>query len=242
MTMADYMNDSLKSAHLISVNYPGEPSLTNFDESYRLVDVDINTYNHYGLRVDNQVSLYQTITEKYHDIDHNPWPYYYTNKPFMNSEYGTGIDTYLCDQDAEFIRRVYLCGFTGLAAVPMTWDSQWDEQNVWHYYQNINDLMTGIQLDNENWKAGEPIVLTDGKIEGTLLTKSETGADSKIVGALANRTFNFCRSVDFHDLDSIKPAEIYRDSANFDVYDLSGPIEIKILDQITLLILSGTTL
>ncbi len=229
MEMADYMNDSLKSAHLISVNYPGEPSLTNFDESYKLADVDINTYNHYGLRVDNQAALYEIITERYHDLDDNPWPYYYTNKPFMNSEYGTGEDTYLCDQNAEFIRRVYLCGFTGLAAILMTWDSQWDEENVWHYYQNINDLMTGIQLDNENWKAGEPIVLTDGKIEVLYLRKGETGENSKIVGALANRTFNFwSHRMGFPcDLDSIKPAEIYRDSANFDVYDLSGPIEIK---------------
>jgi hypothetical protein len=229
LEMADYMNDSLKSAHLISVNYPGEPSLTNFDYSYYLADVDINTYNHYGLRVDNQAALYEIITERYHDIDHNPWPYYYSNKPFMNSEYGTGTDTYLCDQDAEFIRRVYLCGFTGLAAVPMTWDSQWDEQNVWHYYQNINDLMAGIQLDNENWKAGEPIVLTDNKIEVLYLRKGETGADSKIVGALANRTFNFWSQRLGHPCDSAeyKPIDEYLASQNFDVYDLSDPIEIK---------------
>ncbi len=75
--------------------------------------------------------------------------------------------------------------------MPMTWDDQNDILDLWHYYQNINDLMTGIQLDNENWFAGEPQVQNDKSVEMFYLRKGELGENTKIVGVVSNRTFNY---------------------------------------------------
>lgn len=51
--MADYMKDSLKTNHLISVSYAGEPNWFRGDHSYDLSSVDIMSFNNYQLAIDN---------------------------------------------------------------------------------------------------------------------------------------------------------------------------------------------
>jgi hypothetical protein len=109
----------------------------------------------------------------------------------MYSEYGTGTDVYLCDNNASFLHRICTSPFTGLAALPMTWDSQFDEQGGWHHLQIINDLMDGIQLDNEKWTAGIPMVQADNSVEVFYLRNNEEREDSKLIGAISNRTYNY---------------------------------------------------
>jgi len=185
-TMANYMNDSLQSNHLIAVNFPGKPDIANGDFSYFLDAVDIMTWNTYQLSIKNIETTYDDVI-KYQTIDDG----YNIHKPILCSEYGTGTDTYKCDQNAGFIHRICTGPFTGLAGMPMTWDDQNDVLDLWHYYQNVNDLMSGIQLDNENWFAGEPQVQNDKSVEMFYLRKGELGENTKIVGVVANRTYNY---------------------------------------------------
>ena len=189
--MAYYMKDSLKTNHLISVSYAGKPNWFRGDHSYDLSSVDIMSFNNYQLAIDN-------IEKSAEYIKHFQTDYFFSgesgkeiNKPFMHSEYGTGTGVYLCDNNASFIHRVCTGSFNGLASLPLTWDSQFDEQGGWSYYQNINDLMQGIQLDNENWSAAEVMVQEDKSVEVFHLRKGETGENSKAIGVISNRTFNY---------------------------------------------------
>jgi hypothetical protein len=212
-TMSDYMKDSLKTNHLISVSYAGEPDFSNGDDSYRLSNVDIMTYNNYQLAITNietiagKVAKYQMADP---DGEHN------IHKPFMNSEYGTGSRVYLCDNNASFIHRISTSPFTGLATLPMTWDSQFDEEGTWHYLQKITELMEGIPLDNENWKAGDPIIRAGSKLEIFYLRKGEVGPHSKMIGAISNRTYNYWTQSLGGDCDSIysRPDTLYRSAQN----------------------------
>ncbi len=116
--------------------------------------------------------------------------------------------------------------------MPMTWDDQNDVLDFWHYYQNINDLMTGIQLDNENWFAGEPQVQNDKSVEMFYLRKGELGENTKIVGVVSNRTYNYWTQGIGSPCDSsvYDPSPIettYGEATNFEVSDLSQNIKFK---------------
>lgn len=188
LIMADFMKDSLgMSEHLISVNYAGEPDYYNNDLSYYLVDVDIMTYNEYSLHINQTFKTYKTVSEKYHKYGTD----FYGNKPFMNSEYGTGAKTYLCDNNTGFLHRICETPFTGLAGVALTWDYHYNEADTWQHFKHVNDMMAGIPLDAENWRAGEAMVQDDKSVEVMYLRKEETGEESKIAGVIANKTFNY---------------------------------------------------
>ncbi len=114
--------------------------------------------------------------------------------------------------------------------MPMTWDDQNDILDLWHYYQNINDLMTGIQLDNENWFAGEPMVQNDKSVEMFYLRKGELGENTKIVGVVSNRTYNYwtqgigspCR-----DTSNNPEIDIYDEFSNYESSDLHQNIKLS---------------
>lgn len=225
--MANYMNDSLQTNHLIAVNFPGKPDIEGGDFSYFLDAVDIMTWNTYQLSIKNIETTYDDVI-KYQTIDGG----YNIDKPILCSEYGTGLDTYLCDQNAGFIHRIFTGPFTGLAGLPMTWDDQNDVLDLWHYYQNINDLMSGIQLDNENWFAGEPQVQNDKSVEVFYLRKGELGENTKIVGAVSNRTYNYFTQRDTGAVcnDTIQEIEdnpIYLEPLDYELSDLNQNIKFK---------------
>ncbi len=226
--MANYMNDSLQTNHLIAVNFPGKPDIEGGDFSYFLDAVDVMTWNTYQLSIKNIETTYDDVI-KYQTIDGG----YNIDKPILCSEYGTGTDTYLCDQNAGFIHRICTGPFTGLAGVPMTWDDQNDVLDFWHYYQNINDLMTGIQLDNENWFAGEPMVQNDKSVEMFYLRKGELGENTKIVGVVSNRTYNYWTQGIGSPCDSsvydpeFASEDIYAEPLNLESSDLSQNIKFK---------------
>jgi hypothetical protein len=236
-TMSDFMKDSLKSNHLISVSYAGEPDFSNGDDSYKLDNVDIMTFNNYQIALDNieksaeYIKNFQTDYEFQEEIGKE------INKPFMHSEYGYGSEfIYKCDNNASFIHRVCTGSFTGLASLPLTWDSQFDEQGGWSYYQNINDLMQGIQLDNENWSAAEVMVQDDKSVEVFHLRNSAEKEDSKLIGAISNRTFNYYTFGDLLDEngDTSKcfktvPSGEYIDDLNYSYEDLNNN-QLKIED------------
>ncbi len=117
----------------------------------------------------------------------------------------------------------------------MTWDDQNDVLDFWHYYQNINDLMTGIQLDNENWFAGEPQVQNDKSVEMFYLRKGELGENTKMVGAVSNRTYNYYTQGDtlpctyLPDEGELTDNPIYQVATDFEYDDLNAN-KLKIKD------------
>ena len=228
-TMANYMKDSLKTSHLISVSSAGPPDITNGDHSYFIENVDINTFNNYQLAINN-VENSAGYVRDYQSIEG-----YNTDKPFMHSEYGTGTGVYLCDNNASFIHRVYTGSFVGVAALPMTWDSQFDEEGAWHHLQKVTELMEGIPLDNENWKAGDPIIRAGGKLEMFYLRKGESGPHSKMIGAISNRTYNYWTQSSGGDCDSDdnKPAIPYDTIQNLTYLDyMFEPMDIHNLGSL----------
>jgi len=113
----------------------------------------------------------------------------------------------------------------------MTWDDQNDVLDLWHYYQNVNDLMTGIQLDNENWFAGEPQVQNDKSVEMFYLRKGELGENTKMVGAVSNRTYNYWTQGLGSPCDSSinTPDDEYSNPLDFEYDDLNAN-KLKIKD------------
>ncbi|NOQ75577.1 MAG: T9SS type A sorting domain-containing protein [Crocinitomix sp.] len=230
-SIADYMKYTLDwQKHPIAVNYPGEPNKGDGDNSYGISSVDINTYNHYSLTIKNPYSTYHTVTEKYQKPSHD----WYSDKPFMNSEYGTGKPTSDCDHNAGFIRRICLTPFTGLAGTAMTWHSNRNEMDGWQYYEHVNALMEGIPLDAENWRAGEPMVQNDESVEVLYLRKGELGENTKIVGAVANRTFNYytqgedgtdCKVIP--DEGELPENPIYQSEQSYEITDLNQNFKFK---------------
>jgi hypothetical protein len=208
--MANYMKDSLKTSHLISVSSAGPPDITHGDSTYFIENVDVNTFNNYQLAINNIENSAGYVR------DYQSAEGYNTNKPFMHSEYGTGTGVYLCDNNASFIHRVCTGSFVGVAALPMTWDSQFDEEGAWHYLQIINDLMEGIQLDNENWKAGRIMVQDDKSVEVFHLRNNAEKEDSKLIGAISNRTFNYYTQRD----GDATPCNVREGDDNIAIYSL----------------------
>jgi hypothetical protein len=232
--MSDYMKDSLKTNHLISVSYAGEPDFSNGDDSYKLDNVDIMTFNNYQLALNN-IETSALYVRKYQIAEPDSSGEHGIHKPFMHSEYGTGSGVYLCDNNASFLHRICTSPFTGLAALPMTWDSQWDQEGGWHHLQIINDLMDGIQLDNEKWTAGIPMVQADNSVEVFYLRNNEEREDSKLIGAISNRTYNYYTQRDEDTMtvcnliSGVNDLAMYKNRSSYTYDDLNNN-QLKIKD------------
>jgi hypothetical protein len=181
--MAQYIKDSLHHQdHPIAVSYGGEPDMARGDLSFTSQYIDIVTYNHYQVLMDKHVNAIAQFGEYFY----NPA----VNKPFMFSEYGGG-DQYECDQGVDFIKTLVLSPFSGIAGCAMNWDWQsTDETFLWHHMGPVNDLMSGIKLDEEFWIEGAPIVSSNKAVE-VLYLRNFVENNYRVVGAVSNRTYNY---------------------------------------------------
>tara|TARA_B110000037_G_scaffold188405_1_gene219839 strand:+ start:31569 stop:33812 length:2244 start_codon:yes stop_codon:yes gene_type:complete len=218
--MCRYIKEDLgHTQHAIALNYTGTPDSENGDYAYYSDYVDIASYNSYFLSVNKAEKTYRKVTEFYHNekSEEN-----YLNKPMMNSEYGTGAGTYRCDGNAGFIRRACLTPFTGTTTSGITWDCHLNEFEVWQYLRPMRELLEGIPLDAENWSVQKPMVQSNNSVEVFHLRKGEWGQNSKIVGAISNRTFNYWTQGDTVTcLDSTKrPIDAYVKMIDYKAEDL----------------------
>ncbi|MFT5822455.1 MAG: hypothetical protein ACI8ZM_003711, partial [Crocinitomix sp.] len=187
--MCRYIKEDLGHIqHPIAINYTGTPDFGNGDYTYYSEHVDIASYNSYYLSVEKAEKTYNKVSGFYRDEKNEN---NYLDKPIMNSEFGTNAGTYRCDANTGYIRRASLTPFTGTASAAMTWDSHLNEFDVWRCLRPVRELMEGIPLDAENWSAQAPMVQKNKSVEVFHLRKGEWGENSKIVGAIANRTFNY---------------------------------------------------
>jgi|GEM_PF-709125 len=179
--------------HPLAVDYTGTPIgdylVPNFglgDSTFVSEFVDIANFNHYALGV-NKAEITYNYIHQYHTGTGVP----YMIKPMMNPESGANANTYKCDHNSGFIHRVCLTPFTGLAGSAMTWDSHFNEQDSWQYLGPVADFMEGVPLDAGNWGAQTPLVMEDLSIEILYLRDIGWKEDSRMIGAVSNRTFNY---------------------------------------------------
>jgi hypothetical protein len=217
--MAQYIKDSLHHQdHPIAVSYGGEPDMARGDLSFTSQYIDIVTYNHYQVLMDKHVNAIAQFGEYFY----NPA----VNKPFMFSEYGGG-DQYECDQGVDFIKTLVLSPFSGIAGCAMNWDWQsTDETFLWHHMGPVNDLMSGIKLDEEFWIEGAPIVSSNKAVE-VLYLRNFVENNYRVVGAVSNRTYNYYTQGTGSPCDivtaEIDTTDIYQDTISFE-YNIDGHI------------------
>ncbi|NOQ73086.1 MAG: hypothetical protein GQ574_13860 [Crocinitomix sp.] len=220
--MCRYIKEDLgHNQHPIAINYTGNPDVDNGDDTYYSEYVDIASYNSYYLDVEKIEKTYRKVTDYYHNEKDKDS---YLDKPIMNSEFGTGAGSYKCDANTGYIRRAALTPFTGTVTAAITWDSHLNEFGPWGYLRPIRELMEGIPLDAENWSVQPPMVQENKSVEIFHLRKGEWGENSKIVGAIANRTFNYWTQGDtLNCLSSSKrPPNEYAKMIDFSATDLDN--------------------
>jgi hypothetical protein len=107
----------------------------------------------------------------------------------MFSEYGAG-GYHACDQGSDFIKTLALSPFSGVAGAAMNWDWQFPgQEQYWHYMGPVNERMSGIKLDEENWVVGEPIVSANKAVE-VLYLRNFVEDNYRAAGVVSNRTYN----------------------------------------------------
>ena len=223
--MCRYIKEDLQhNNHPLAVSYTGPPDMANGDFTYESEFVDIITYNYYARSID-----------KWHNTKARVDAYNYVGKPFMFSEYGPGDGTHECDQGSDFIKTILLTPFTGVAGSAMNWEWQYPgEEFYWHYLGPVNDLMSGIKLDEENWQAGEPQTYEDNKVEMLYLySEQDDNNQRKVVGAVSNRSYNYYTQSAVDPCHPSTPPEevllnpVYSSPSNVSNLDLDNQIEFQ---------------
>lgn len=153
-------------------------------------------------------------------------------KPLVFSETGPGNeDLHDCDNGALFIKGALYSAFSGAAGSAMNWAYQDNSTQQWTILGNLNNLMQGIKLDEENWQPGEPVVpdysnnLDDEPIEVYYLVseQSSTNAPRKAVGVICNMTYNYWTQGNGSpcDLPSYDPDIPYNTISDYEFQDVS---------------------
>lgn len=231
-------NDMQHSLHPICVNYTGAPRNGEFqriddrkgidvpggDLSYSSPNVDIMSYNDYGLSINKY--------EVQSDINFELSGY---QKPLMYSEIGTGG----CDGTLSDRQFIAMSAFTGAGGAALPWSpnptdlaafNTPERDTIWSMLAIMKDFMAGIPLDEENWTPDKS-VLSDLSAE-MLYLKSPTNP-KRAVGVINNRTVNhytqklvdcvddtFCECF-FTEEEESNTASVYLNTASFD-YNWSG--------------------
>jgi len=113
-----------------------------------------------------------------------------------HGETSSGLDYCTCDNDAQWIRDLWMGAFTGICTGPLLWDNQ-HRQDLWPHFGRLNSFISGYDFNEdggwvayhdydemhyENWQRKPGIVDLF-----YLLSPDEKRA----VGVLGNRTYNF---------------------------------------------------
>ncbi len=230
--MAEFVRLELEhKEHLIAVNYTSEPKPEKGDYSFISEYVDLATWNHYQVLVSKYADNYNVL--KLRGLDSlNKTEESFLNKPMMHSEYGPGAGGVKdCDNNVSFIKTVLLSPFSGLAGSAMYWDWQrGGETEVWKYFKMVNDFMTGIKLDEENWKAQEPQVSKNKHAE-LMYLRNFVEDNYRVVGALSNRTYNYYTQATGSpcnlESNEIKENERYKIAHDLERKDIKNEFKLK---------------
>lgn len=238
--MLEYIKVDLgHEEHLLGVSSSGAPEFEKGDVTFNSDLVDVASFNYYQLTLERPWFDYRTLNNKdtnvaggYHVqtmIDQTVNPRF-IDKPVIHSEYGAGAGLFRCDNDLDYIKPVFTTPFLGQGMMAMPWNYHRNLNGVWDYLGIMNNFMSGVKLDEENWRVGTPVrpdysnqVFTDEPVEMYYLISEQasTNAPRKAVGVLTNRTFNYyTQSVDSCDISA--PFEnIYKTEQDFLFSDIT---------------------
>jgi hypothetical protein len=180
ITMLKYIKEDLgHTEHLLTTSNGGYPNVA--DTTWNSPYVDIRDYNlYYSASPLHYIGVYNEVDN-----------FVFNDKPFMHSETGGGnIDE--CSGSVTEIKDLFLQPFTGIPVAGMNWEGFVNQYNNWHYMQTINNFMSGLKLDEENFQPQPPLITSDKTLMTLYLVSEPMDNNSrKAVGVICNNTFNY---------------------------------------------------
>ncbi len=195
--------------HMLALSYTGTPNMPDNDyktagcqvvagdRSYYSPDVDVWTFNHYGLSPEKYARdaafnfRYNPPAES--DYLGNEYAF---DKPLIYSEYGLAH----CDSGLTWLKSLVLTPFTGSASTALMWRlnnvdigmnaRQLAERDaVWKVFKFVEAFFDGVPL-HEDWSFG--VEERRDKKADMLYVKSTGSSDYRAaIGVVHNRTVNF---------------------------------------------------
>lgn len=161
--------------HLIGVSYAGKPSISQGDSSYYAKNIDVISFNKYGIDVSKR--RYINMINNYKEIQ----------KPFFFSE--IGVNNKKVYSSADYIyaaREIILSHFTG-AAGSFPWGLRYNPDSVWRHFSYISNFLKGLNITDTNWQV-YAIDRADYKAEMYCFKNS---IENKAIGIITNSTYNY---------------------------------------------------
>jgi hypothetical protein len=195
-----YMNRFMgDNQHIQSVNYLTDGPLDP-DNTYNISYLDMVTKQNYWVfpgSHDHSRDLADDIHSNY-------------DMPFTNGEVGSGSNYKLCDNDASWIRDLWLGAFTGMCTAPLLWENQ-HRQDLWIHFGRLNSFVSGYDFNEDGgWTAYHDYDETHSgsgvdKYGVSDLFYLRSPSREEAIGVIGNRTYNFfsqweCSSFPFDTL------------------------------------------
>jgi hypothetical protein len=173
--------------HVLSVNYlTGGPEFP--DKTYNLQNLDMITEQNY-VGFPANMEYCKTKADEIHNTN---------NKPFTHGEISTvGDQEYnLCDNDASWIRDLWMAAFTGLCTSPLQWADQ-HRTDLWPHFGRLRSFVSGYDFNEDGgWVAGHDYDETHpgsgvDKYGVSDLFYLRSPSREEAIGVIGNRTYNF---------------------------------------------------
>lgn len=194
--MTRYIKEELgHTNHLIAVNYDGaKPNEERGDLSFSLPGVDVITHNIHRVNTRRKELQDAYKTFAYH------------NKPFFFSEIGTGdTEIEVCDNNAEWIKDVWMTMFSGTCSSGINWNEQ-HNYRLWENFRHVEAYTRGLNFDE--YSLQENSTRRDKLAEHLALISADK---SKSIGVIQNLTWNYyTHSAEKNCKEDFLPAQPYR--------------------------------
>ncbi|PLW93371.1 MAG: hypothetical protein C0592_06365 [Marinilabiliales bacterium] len=169
--------------HVLSLNYLTEGP-KGPDDPYGIIYADLITEQNYENFPDihkNSMDIAAEVNAQY-------------NKPLTHGETSSGLDYCTCDNDAQWIRDLWLGAFTGMCTGPLLWDNQ-HRQDLWPHFGRLKYFTQGIEFNdsgdnNHDGWTSEHDERGDHKAEMFCLRNWENG-HKRAIGVIGNNTYNY---------------------------------------------------
>ncbi|HBG71975.1 MAG: hypothetical protein A2W93_05325 [Bacteroidetes bacterium GWF2_43_63] len=201
--------------HLTSVNYlTGGPKIAD-DHTYYLNSLDIITQQNYGDFPDLYKNSVNIVNDFHNNADAGSDDRPLCDKPFIHGEFGSvsGYNYWLCDNDASWIRDLWIASFTGICGSALLWDNM-HKRELWPHFGRLRAFVEGYDFDeSDNGQKGWvpehdrhvdykyysidtfPYLIHKPKFIGVVETFYLKSPDKEhAIGIVENNTYNFYTS------------------------------------------------
>ena len=215
-SMTAYMGHN---QHLTSVNYLTDGPNISDDTTYYLNSLDIITQQNYRDFPDIYKSTVDIVNDLHDNSNASSFGWTYCDKPFIHGEYGSGTNQgyYMCDNDASWIRDLWIGSFTGICGSALLWDNQ-HKRELWPHFGRLRSFVQGIDFDNsgdsqhKGW-TNENDLRGDNLAEMMCLRNWEDN-HKQAIGVIANRTYNYYTQAEGGECQADIPMVPYNSALN----------------------------